>query len=46
MVFLTGVREKEHIKAVLELHPAGYLLKPAGAEMIYDILDKVLGEHE
>lgn len=45
VVFLTGVSEKEHIKAVLGLHPAGYLLKPASAETIYEILDKVLGEH-
>lgn len=45
VVFLTGVSEKEHIKAVLGLHPAGYLLKPASTEMIYETLQKVLGEH-
>lgn len=45
VVFLTGVREKEHIKAVLELHPAGYLLKPADTEMIYETLNRILGEH-
>lgn len=45
VVFLTGVSEKEHIKAVLGLHPAGYLLKPAGAEMIFETLNKILGEH-
>ena len=45
VVFLTGVNEKEDIKAVLDLHPAGYLLKPASAEMIYETLQKVLGEH-
>lgn len=45
VVFLTGVSEKEHIKAVLGLHPAGYLLKPASAEMIYETINKILGEH-
>ena len=28
VIFLTGVNDKEHIKAVLELKPQGYLLKP------------------
>ena len=42
VVFLTGVRDKEHIEAVLKLKPAGYLLKPASADMIYDILNKIL----
>lgn len=42
VVFLTGVRDKEHIQAVLELKPAGYLLKPASADMIYDVLGRVL----
>ena len=45
VVFLTGVSEKEHIKAVLGLHPAGYLLKPASAEVIFETLNKILGEH-
>lgn len=45
VVFLTGVNEKEHIKAVLGLHPAGYLLKPASVETIYQTLNKILGEH-
>lgn len=43
VVFLTGVRNREHIKAVLDLHPAAYLLKPANAETIYDTLNKILG---
>lgn len=43
VVFLTGVRDKDHIEAVLKLKPAGYLLKPASADSIYEILDKVLG---
>ena len=42
VVFLTGVSDKEHIAAVLDLKPAGYLLKPADAERIYRIIEKVL----
>lgn len=42
VVFLTGVSDKKHIDAVLELKPAGYLLKPAKAERIYAIIEKVL----
>lgn len=42
VVFLTGVSDKEHIEAVLRLKPAGYLLKPASSEMIYNILEKLL----
>ena len=43
VVFLTGVSDKEHIQAVLELKPAGYLLKPADASRIFEIIEKVLG---
>lgn len=44
VVFLTGVSDKEHIKAVLGLHPAGYLLKPANADTMFETLHKILGE--
>ena len=44
VIFLTGVSDKEHIAAVLTLKPAGYLLKPANAALIYETLDRVLGE--
>lgn len=40
---LTGVKDKEHIKAVLELKPSGYLLKPASVDSIFGIIDKVIG---
>ena len=43
VVFLTAVADKDHIAAVLQLSPAGYLLKPADAERIYSIIEKVLG---
>lgn len=44
VVFLTGVSDKEHIEAVLKLKPEGYLLKPANADRIFEILDRILGE--
>lgn len=44
VVFLTGVKNKENIKAVLGLNPAGYLLKPANQDMIMDTIQKILGE--
>lgn len=40
--FLTGVKDRAHIQAVLDLKPAGYLLKPASAEMIYEVTNKYL----
>ena len=43
VVFLTGVSDVENIKAVLELKPAGYLLKPADANRILDTIEEVLG---
>ena len=42
VVFLTGVRDREHIKAVLDLKPAGYLLKPASATAIYQAIEKYI----
>ena len=44
VVFLTGVKNKENIKAVLSLNPAGYLLKPANQDMIMNTIQKILGE--
>ena len=43
VVFLTGVKNKENIKSVLGLNPAGYLLKPASQDMIMDTIQKILG---
>ena len=42
VIFLTGVRDTEHIKAVVDLHPAGYLLKPAKNDMILEEIEKHL----
>ena len=44
VVFLTGVSDKENITAVLELKPAGYLLKPADASRILATIEEVLGQ--
>ncbi|MEE0863350.1 MAG: response regulator [Lachnospiraceae bacterium] len=44
VVFLTGVSDKEHIAAVLDLKPEGYLLKPANSDVIYKTIEKVFGE--
>lgn len=42
VIFLTGVRDTEHIKAVIDLHPAGYLLKPAKGDVILEEIEKHL----
>lgn len=44
VVFLTGVKDAEHIRAVLELNPAGYMLKPASLEKLEEVIQRVLGE--
>ncbi len=41
VVFLTGVADKEHIIAVLDLKPAGYLLKPIEQQRLMDTIEKV-----
>ncbi len=46
VVYLTSVRDRGHIEAVLEFEPAGYLLKPANAEKIFAITDKLLEKKE
>lgn len=43
VVFLTGVNDKEHIEAVIKLKPAGYLLKPASKDKIYETIEQILG---
>ncbi|MGN0347505.1 MAG: response regulator [Lachnospiraceae bacterium] len=43
VIFLTGERSEENVRAVMAMKPAGYLLKPASAETIFEILDRVIG---
>ena len=40
VIFLTGVRDVAHINAVLALHPAGYILKPAKSEVLLEEIAK------
>lgn len=42
IIFLTGVNEASYIQDVLRLQPAGYLLKPASTERIFETLRQVL----
>ncbi|MCM1303478.1 MAG: response regulator [Lachnospiraceae bacterium] len=43
VVFLTGVKEKEKIQAVLGLVPAGYLLKPVEQGRLMELLENLVG---
>lgn len=42
VVFLTSVADKKHIAAVLQLNPAGYLLKPPDREVLKETIESVL----
>ncbi|MCR4717377.1 MAG: response regulator [Lachnospiraceae bacterium] len=44
VIFLTGVNDKEHIQAVLNLKPARYLLKPPNSKVLIETIDGVLAE--
>lgn len=44
VIFLTGVNTREHIQAVLKLHPAGYMLKPAVPEKLIEAIYKAAGK--
>ena len=46
VIFLTGLNDTEHIRSVLDLHPAGYLIKPASKKVIYEALEKNLYRDE
>ncbi len=42
VVFLTGISDRTHIEAVLDLKPAGYMLKPAIKEKLLAVIkDKI-----
>ncbi len=41
VVFLTGVADKEHVKAILDLKPAAYLLKPPVAATIIQMIEEL-----
>lgn len=43
VVFLTGLGERKYIESVLELKPAGYILKPPLKDNIVKTIQKILG---
>ena len=44
VLFLTGISDKAHIYAALELQPAGYILKPAAEEKLFSQIEQALIE--
>ena len=44
VLFLTGISDKAHIYAALELEPAGYILKPAAEEKLFSQIEQALAE--
>lgn len=46
VVFITGRNDKESIQAVLNLRPAGYILKPPVQVQIEEIIKKILPDEE
>lgn len=44
VIFLTGVSSREHINAVLDLHPAGYYLKPPVKDVLIAKIEEVLSK--
>ena len=44
VAFLSSIAKKEHIKEILQLQPAGYILKPADKEQILNMITQTLGK--
>ena len=44
IVFLTGLRDKEKIKEILELKPQGYLMKPIDKDKLIGMVEKFIGQ--
>lgn len=44
IVFVTAINDKEHIKAVLSLRPAGYLLKPIDKDRLFKTIKEIIGK--
>ncbi|MCR4674708.1 MAG: response regulator [Lachnospiraceae bacterium] len=42
VIFLTGVSDRAHIEAVMQLRPSGYLLKPASQEKLIASIEAAL----
>ena len=43
VIFLTSVSDTKKVKDVLELQPAGYVLKPLDAEQLLTKIHKIIG---
>ncbi len=43
VIFLTAVNDKQKIVEILNLHPAGYLLKPSTPEKLIDAIERATG---
>ena len=43
IVFVTAVNKVEHIKAVLSLKPAGYVLKPIDKDKLLELIKSIIG---
>ena len=43
IVFVTAVNKVEHIKAVLSLKPAGYVLKPIDKDKLIELIKSIIG---
>ncbi|MBR5597998.1 MAG: response regulator [Lachnospiraceae bacterium] len=43
IVFVTAVNKREHIKSVLSLKPAGYLLKPIDRDRLFRTIKEIIG---
>ena len=43
IVFVTAVNKMEHIKAVLSLKPAGYVLKPIDKDKLIELIKSIIG---
>lgn len=42
VIFLTGVSDRAHIEAVMQLRPSGYLLKPASQDKLIECIEGAL----
>lgn len=43
VVFLTGKQSRDNIMSVVNLHPAGYLIKPPNRELLLSTVEKIVG---
>ena len=44
VVFLTSADSKEIVMELLALKPAGYILKPVEAKLLFDRIEEIIGK--